>query len=441
MTYSYEGYRIRKSAKKYIELKHEELYVLQQVDTHEIVTSFILHDLFKALVNSSYSSTSISNRIRKFIEYNILVRKEEEFIINHSTQLRYYYSIGENGYQLLTDFFRFDSYTLPLHEEDVQIPSINETVLSTFANDLYLQCKNEGYNLYHSKFKDHWLAYLFTRKNEIIVPFLKTSWVFENENQLILLILNAPINNHSGYEKIINNVLNRFAHESTIDEKHFIVIFSIAEHNFRIKVPSIRQQIHHIKGNMPSFRTWHSNLEIYTLSFERVKERIMSLLLFVDREAGFKYSLHRKLDGYLQQITDEGFSLHSIPIRTLTAEKKNGFQTFHTLNYLQDTRHIITIAGLEGSVKTFQILAALEKQLFNSGYLYNHAPIHLFVIYPSKVCQDNDVIFSGYSKNIWISDLNQFSIFSKAALKEVTLNQLFGRQLKKNVLFYKSSIE
>lgn len=436
MKRSLERYRIRKSGKKYIDLKHEELIVLDQLILHGTVTSFILHDLFKVLVNPSFSSTSISNRIRKFVDYNILERIEESFTINNSIQSRYYYKLGENGRNILSEILYIDPFFLEKEVPSKHLPPHDELLLSSLANDIYLQCKEHYYTFRHSKFKEHWLAYLFTRKNKAIASFLETAWVFENENHLILLILNAPISNHSSYEKIFNNVLNQFAKEVAKDDKHCIVIFSIAEHSFRLQVPSTKQQIQHIKANMPSFRNWHSNLEVYILSFERVKKRIISLLNFVDRDAGFKYSLPHKVDNYLHQIKEQGFSQQLLPIRN-----KIGPQTFHSLIYLEDIRNIITIPGLEGSVKTFQTLAALETQLFKSSYSYNQAPIHLIVIYPNKDDQYNDVILSRYGRNIWITHLNHVDTFAKASLKEVTLNQVYGWQFRKNVLFYKSSLE
>lgn len=435
-----DKYRIQISARKYIEVKHEELLLLRQILLHETINSFILHDLFKGLVNSSFSSTTISNRIRKFVEYDILVRIEESFTINHFIQTKYYYKLGENGYQLLTEFFFLDPYSLHSLEEDVQtqcVPTVNEIALSTLANDIYLNSIRSDYNFQYAKFKDHWLS---ISRNTIGNKIFSNAWVFESETQLIVLILNATIHSSSHMTGIFNNVLNPFARELVQEEKHCIVIFSVTE-QFRnvytnIKTTNTRDIIYALKAWMPYFTQWHPNLEVYVLAFDRVKERIESLLRFVEVEAGYKYLLPRNLRHYLEQKKEEDFLQCFLPINAFSEKNKIGFQTFHFLRYQDDTRNIISIAALEGSVKTHQTIASLEKQLFNKGYSYEKAPIHLIVIYPNQTNQDNDIIHSSYGRNLWITNFQHMNMLANEPIRNLKFNHLVGLQKRKNLLFY-----
>lgn len=86
---------------KGIYLSEGDLMILHHIYTHRLVESSKVHILFQ-VEHPSKTTKSISNRLSKLIEYNILKRKKSD--LKSIRFCKYYYYIGDIGYEVLKQY-------------------------------------------------------------------------------------------------------------------------------------------------------------------------------------------------------------------------------------------------------------------------------------------------------------------------------------------------
>ncbi|MEK5081124.1 replication-relaxation family protein [Solibacillus sp. FSL W7-1436] len=161
-------------------LSEYEFTILQQIYLHRMVEASRVHILFK-IERSSMRANSITNRLAKLVEYKILKRKQSD---TKSIRYRkYYYYIGEVGYEILRKYhpFPMGAYS----PKDWKIPNAhnesctNAIIEAHSANAL----REQPFNIRYERGSHHELIRERANLNGWVIP----DYILQHENLLMCI--------------------------------------------------------------------------------------------------------------------------------------------------------------------------------------------------------------------------------------------------------------
>lgn len=423
VTIDHEVYKIEGKFNKFLEIKREEVKALYELYKYEMVSSSLLHQLWKTYVNSEFHRTSISNRIRKFVDFNMLIREQEDFMFNQQIQSSYYYRIGPKGYDLLDYVGLIDIYDwseITRRNRRLKIPTANALALSDVIQNVVVKNDDPITYIMHSKFQNNWIAsYPWTEEEKELLSFFETAWVLEGSKQYVLVIGHYPFELLSKIEKIFR-VIYQFSKELVRDERRFFIIFGWKEKRSREEGGSETQRRHNIqqlKNAIPFCRDWHPNLDVFVVPYERLEEKIQSIFDNSYANVELFSSMEDKLNAHLERLTTDNEGNYDLHYQLVGEEKLRLFHLVYQISYKGQQHHLIAVPGEEGSIKTFQIINLVYIQMLNpKSFEYEKNPC-LVVFYTDENQEVQDFLpsyFRKWGQKISFEKLNFIKLLEKS---------------------------
>ena len=392
-----DSYKLESKSKKYLVVNREEVSVLRELIKHEVIHSSILHQLWRIKVSREYSKGSLSNRISKLVEYDVLQREEEKYSFNKNTQSAYYYRVGQEGYQLLYIFGFIDSYELfglEFSNTMYKIPTNLNTSVSKLVNNIVYKDSHTERNLLYRRFLDHWFyQYPFSKEEMITVSFFENTWVMEDLIQRILVVESFSLEYLENI-RVILNVLNKFAKEcEKYDRKFSIIMGRVEDHTVEEGggKGSVTNNIRKIKEAIPHFTTWHQNLDILVVPFNRLEKTIERTFGILNERKLSQPNFFERVKNHLDILIKTPIDTDRLTLHPLAVNQTNPFISVYKLYYKNELQHLIAVQGHEGSVKTYQetVWSYYQMQKPRSEE-YEKNP-RLVLIYPDEIQQESDI--------------------------------------------------
>lgn len=433
-------YIVHVSKTKKVILKFKEISVLRQVLIHEVVPSRVIHDLFRAFVDNGISSSVISNRLRKFVETDILVKIDEPISFNNTVQNRSYYKLGHRGLGKLFELNKFEGYEydeICIRNSVKKVPSTTELAASIIANEILVKTYLADEWIDHSKAEHHTLL----RNNRSLYPLLEKknllpSWIFEDNDRVICLVINPKTIIWNDLEKALR-LYNNLAKEAESENKEFLLFFSFIDVSLNIlhssKVEDVKEKVLNFKSIFPSFKLWQENLSVYALTATRTADCVYKIIINETLEDNLEDGLPESMDVHLNNINIREFHHQRI------GEEQPQSFVFHELHRLwfkEEQRHIAVIFGNEGSVLTFQKINFLSHYLNKNSYRFNRNPISLWVIYQDKQRQKEDILMPFYDIQLWLTNYTTWENRGIFNFQFPMMDKLIGRNRMKESLYY-----
>lgn len=397
MNANMDTYKLESKSRKYLVVNREEVSVLRELIKHEIIHSSILHQLWRIKVSREYSKGSLSNRIGKLVEYDVLRREEEKYFFNKNTQSTYYYRIGQEGYELLSIFGFIDSYELfELESRNTmyKIPTNLNTSVSKLVNNIVYKDSHTERNLLYRRFLDHWFyQYPFSKEEITTVSFFENTWVMEDLIQRILVVESFSLEYLENIQVILN-VLNKFAKECEKDDRKFSIIMGrVEEHTVEEggSKGSVTNNIRKIKEAIPHFTTWHQNLNILVVPFDRLEKTIERTFGILNERKLSEPNFFERVKNHLDFLTNTTIDTDRLTFHPLAENQTDLFSAVYKLYYKNQLEHLIAVQGHEGSVKTYQKIWSSLSLIRNSRSEEYEKNPRLVLIYPDGIQQEKDI--------------------------------------------------
>jgi len=436
-----DKYIVSVSKRKRVVLKPREVFILRQILIHEVVPSRVIHDLFRAEFKG-ITTNVISNRIKRFVDTGILVKMEEPITMNHYIHHLAYYKLGNKGLQKLyelSDRNREELEKQRLRIEEKGILNNIELAGTLIVNDVFLKFYSSEDWMVYGKAENHSLLLKNIHNNKYSMKGnMRPTWFFETDIRIMYLVIVPERMRFQKIDGYFLNMYNDLAEDARKVGKELFLIFSCIDNSSSLfatrNIDSVNGNVIHLKANMPSFHDWDPNLHVYVLPASRTAARIFEI--FSDYEDDRRMN-QLNLGFYLRKLNVREFKFKEHPIQENNSFKIV-FEENYVLKYANDLRFVGMIKGNEGSVYTFQRIRTLSKQIQYRNTLSTDVPDSLWVVYPRKQNQREDIILSEWDVNTWLTDMMTWEYGGSYNYRFPKMDKLLHERITRETMYFEN---
>ncbi len=407
---SKRGREIELTPNKKLILKLREYLLLKELLIHKEMQSRSVHDFIQTLGETSIHSNTISNRLQRLVDTDILSIHKEKLTSKWSSKFRHHYKLGSVGVAILEEEGELTSEeAATLLFEQHKIPAVEHIAASIIANEVYLECyyNQDVFDLSHQKAATHeWVTGTkWFQMDWINQPH----WVFETDALFICLVVNPKVGIVGNKAYTNTKIALRYKEVEQFAQsqgKQFILIFSILDRSLQLipeeKLPNVVKRVRDTKIELLSEARIKGEMEILVLPASRtstVVSRLLSHELTFRTDSELHELQYFDLEGYIAQL-----DISDIVVEKSVAPKSRKSKMIadtYTITYQGKRQDIIAIHGVEGAMYTFTRFIGALQRVFNNN---SSAHTSIWIVYDSPDQPEHDVLTSLFGLEFWLSD-------------------------------------
>lgn len=390
--------------RKGIELKQEEVQLLKELAIHRTLDSSDMYTFINAL--KFRKKRSFTSRLATLTEKGVLLRYKEVFGLNGGLY-RFRYRLGKKGFQILLNEGHISEKKAEQIYQQIlamKTPKLHNQSVAFIVNTCRVHMIERGYfDHEHFRGTDD-VSIMQEDVKSMIIP----DWVFRRGKRSIFLEVDTGAQRSHMITSKIERYIRR-AKENHNDEH--IVMFSVVDQSVDVagvleKISQDRsKRISGLKGVMPPFQTLPSNLSIYVAGADRTPEIVFRLLT-----EQFPASAHTRnvdiVSWYFRLFNISNFT-HGITQLTKSQiygrdmdKQLEAEEILSLMNELRHSKKVALLYGEEGSVKTYQQVAAHYNR--TKGHVSNGERLDdIWVIY-STLEEVQEELFGEHWETVWL---------------------------------------
>ncbi|WP_028393936.1 replication-relaxation family protein [Bacillus cihuensis] len=396
-----------KTPHKRLELSNREISLLYEIAIHGVVHAQSIHNYLQHFLQKKQHPNTVTNRIRKFVEYGVLIRLQQNVSYTHSVPYRYYYKIGTQGILALVE-----AELLPEEEYmDLErrlslltIPKNHNGALSILAFQSKLRIEENNLpDVEHGRGVYDERLLINAEHGGGILPIVP-DWFFRRGKRVLFLEFDSGVQSH----QVINSKIDRYIdYAEDKPEEEVVIIFSVMDASVQLVVDNKdrSRRVAALKESMLPVQEWPRNLSIYVLSAERTPKLIYQLL---SNQNPLPQSIRKwNTIGWLEELKS---SKYFLSLQELNPEMVYGIsrtelleaEFIYRLDHFEHYYDVAFIFGEEGAVSTYQRLRSHHIRTTGQSR-YGEKIDRIIVIYSEYEQAEADIYGADWT-NVWISD-------------------------------------
>jgi hypothetical protein len=374
------------------------------------------------------------------VQTEILEKLDEPITYNGFVQHLAYYKLGKRGLQKLCELNKeseevFEKQLIRIKE--LEIPNNIELATSIIVNEVFIKAYRSDEWIENGQSEEYILTADRQKMSEVLSEKnLIPTWFYEDENQVIGLIMNPRKVDNEKLKLAFKNTYYRFAAYAKRKGKELHLVFSYIDASLAIifnrSMDSVSDEVLGLKKQMPFFQSWPDNLHVYVFSANRAIESIYRMITHQESSGADNIA---NLSVYLQEVNLKNFHLEKYKPDKQLEKYKIKFDELLLLTNQNQKRLVGTIYGREGSVMTFQKINSLIEQLPVYESLYG-IPISLWVLYMNKKCQSEEVLDAAKGNTVWLTDIDTWEHRGKYNFRFPNMEKLFNKRILRETNYY-----
>lgn len=436
---SERGREIEIAPNKKLVLKLREFLLLKEIFIHGVMQSRSVHDFIQTLAETPIHSNTISNRLQRLVDTNILSIHKEKLTSKWSSEFRHHYMLGSFGVAILEEEGELTSEeaaNVLSSIKGVKIPALEHVAASIIANEVYLECyyNQDVYDLSHQKADKHeWV----TGTKWFQIDWInQPHWVFETDALFICLVVNPKIGQVGGKSYRGDGIALRYEEVEQFAQskgKRFVLVFSILDSSLQLipeeKLSNVVKRVRDTKLALLSNTRIKGEMEVLVLPTSRTATIVSHILtheLTFRTSNDFHELQYFDLEDHIAQSGRRDILVER-SVAPVSLKNKNG-NDMYTVTYKGRSQDIIVIHGVEGAMYTFSCLVGgIQRISRNRPSRYTS----IWVIYDSPDQPEHDILISILGIDFWLSDDWTWH-------KEIRTNKQIPAMLKVNRVNQKS---
>ena len=439
---SERGREIKIGPNKKLILKLREFLLLKEIFIHGVMQSRSVHDFIQTLAETPIHSNTISNRLQRLVDTDILSIHKEKLTSKWSSEFRHHYMLGSVGVAILEEEGELTSEEAAdvlSSIEQIKIPAVEHVAASIIANEVYLECyyNQDVFDLSHQKADKHeWV----TGTKWFQLDWInQPHWVFETDALFICLVINPKIGQVGGKSYRGDGIALRYEEVEQFaqsKEKMFLLVFSILDSSLQLipeeKLPNVVKRVRDTKLALLSDTKIKGEMEILVLPTSRtatIVSRILTHELTFKTSNDFHELQYFDLEDHIAQLGRGDISVERY-VSPVSPKNKND-NDMYTVTQKGRSQHIIVIHGVEGAMYTFyRLVGGIQRISRNRLSKYTS----IWVIYDSPDQPEHDVLISILGIEFWLSDTRTWH-------EEIHTNKQIPAMLKVNRINRKNRLK